>query len=214
MPNTYAKYQPNVFLAKCAEMHMKGDKIMVTTQYGKENECIVFNLMFRKEGFYYYSIVRADGFNVQEWAKKRADRYKKAAINSENKSTDFWNKSNKDKDFLSLAEPIKVGHHSEKRHRRVIEQAQNNMRKSVEFADKVEEQKSKAEYWASKADTINLSMPESVEYFEYKYEEAKEKHEGIKDGRYERAHSFSLTYAKKEVNEMGKKFELAKRLWA
>lgn len=211
--NTYAKFQPNVFLAKCPNMHTKGDKISVTTQYGKENECIVFNLILKKEGFWYYSIVRADGFNVQEWAKKRAERYEKAAINSTNKSTEFWKKSNKDKDFLSLAEPIKVGHHSEKRHRRVIEQAQNNMRKSVEFADKVEEQKSKAEYWASKAETINLSMPESVEYYEYKFEEAKIKHEGLKDGSIERSHSFSLTYAKKDVNEMGKKFELAKRLW-
>lgn len=211
--NTYAKYQPNVFLAKCEGMQTKGDKIMVQTKFGKENECIVFNLILKKDGFWYYSIVRADGFNAQEWAKRRALRYENAAINSANKSTEFWKKSNKDKDFLSLAEPIKVGHHSEKRHRRVIEQANNNMRKSVEFSDKVETQKSKAEYWASRANEINLSMPESIEYYEYKLEEAKMKHEGLKSGEIERSHSFSLTYAKKEVNEMGKKFELAKRLW-
>ena len=29
-----------------------------------------------------------------------------------------------------------------------------------------------------------------------------------------REHSFSLTYAKKEVNELEKKIELAKRLWS
>lgn len=211
--NTYAKYCPNVFVAKCDSNHMKGDKIMVTTRHGKENECIVFNFLLKKDGFWYYSIVRADGFNFQEWAKKRAAKYENAALRSDSKSTEYWQKSNKDKDFLSLAEPIKVGHHSEKRHRRIIEQAQNNMRKSVEFADKVEEQKSKAEYWASRANDINLSMPESIEYYEYKYEEAKERHEGLLSGRYERSHSFSLTYAKKEVNEMKKKLELAKRLW-
>jgi len=66
--NTYSKYVPNVFLAKCSEKHEKGEVIEVTTKYGKENECIVFNLIYERDGFYYYSIVRADGFNVQEWA--------------------------------------------------------------------------------------------------------------------------------------------------
>ena len=72
--NTYSKFVPNVFLAKCSEQHEKGETILVSTKYGKENESIVFNLMFEKDGFYYYSIVRADGFNVQEWAKQRAER--------------------------------------------------------------------------------------------------------------------------------------------
>lgn len=56
-------------------------------------------------------------------------------------------------------------------------------------------------------------MPESVEFYEYKLEEAKELHEGLKSGKYERTHSFSLTYAKKDVNELTKKLELAKKLW-
>ena len=67
--NTYAKYCPNVFLAKCTEKHEKGEVIPVTTKYGKENESIVFNLIFEKDGFYYYSIIRADGYNMQERAK-------------------------------------------------------------------------------------------------------------------------------------------------
>lgn len=211
--NTYAKYQPNVFLAKCSEVHEKGSTITVTTQYGKENECIVFNCIFQKDGFFYYSIIRADGFNVQEWAKRRAERRLSWAASADKKSNDYYKKSNKDSDFLSLAEPIKIGHHSEKRHRRIIEQANDNMRKSVQFADKVGEHESVAEYWAARANDINLSMPESVEYFEYKLEEAKMKHEGLKDGSIPRSHSFSLTYAKKEVNELTKKFELAKKLW-
>lgn len=69
--NTYYKFAPNVFLAKCDEKHEKGEEITVTTKYGKENESIVFNLIFERDGFYYYSIVRADGFNVQEWANMK-----------------------------------------------------------------------------------------------------------------------------------------------
>ncbi len=204
---------PNVFLAKCSEKHEKGDTIEVTTKYGKENESVVFNLIFEKDGFYYYSIVRADGFNVQEWAMQRAERRREWAASAEQKSKEYYNASNKDADFLSLGEPIKVGHHSEARHRKIIEQANNNMGKCVEFSDKAEAHESKAKYWEKRANTINLSMPESVEYYEYKLEVAKEYHEGVKSGKYPRSHSYTLTYAKKEVNEMQKNYDLAKRLW-
>ena len=36
--NTYMKYCPNVFVAKCEEKHQKGEVIIITTKYGKENE--------------------------------------------------------------------------------------------------------------------------------------------------------------------------------
>ena len=45
--NTYYKFCPNVFLAKCDAKHEKGETILVTTKYGKENESIVlFTLGF------------------------------------------------------------------------------------------------------------------------------------------------------------------------
>ena len=91
--NTYSKYVPNVFLAKCSEKHEKGEVIEVTTKYGKENECIVFNLIYEREGFYYYSIVRADGFNVQEWAKQRAERRHGWAQSAGQKSNEYFNRS-------------------------------------------------------------------------------------------------------------------------
>ena len=79
---------------------------------------------------------------------------------------------------------------------------------------KAEEHESKSDYWLRKANEINLSMPESIEYWEFKLEEAKDKHEGLKSGRYERTHSFSLTYAKKALNEATKNLETAKKLWS
>ena len=211
--NVYHKFAPNVFLAKCAEKHEKGEEIIVTTKYGKENESIVFNLIFERDGYYYYSIVRADGFNVQEWAKQRAERRKEWAGSAERKSTEYYNKSNKDRDFLSLGEPIKVGHHSERRHRKAIDDAWNNMGKSVEMDKKAEEHERVAKYWEERAKTINLSMPESIDYYEEKLDKAKELHEGLKSGKYPRQHSYSLTYAKKDVNEMQKNYDLAVRLW-
>lgn len=211
--NTYSKYVPNVFLAKCSEKHEKGETIEVTTRYGKENESIVFNLIYEKDGFYYYSIVRADGFNVQEWAKNHAEKRKEWASSAERKSTQYYNASQKDADFLSLGEPIKIGHHSEKRHRKIIEQADSNMGKCVEFSEKAEEHGRVAQYWEERAKIINLSMPESIDFYEHKLGLAKEYHTGLKSGKYPREHSFSLPYAKKAVNEAQKNYDLAKKLW-
>jgi hypothetical protein len=211
--NTYSKFAPNVFLAKCEDKHEKGEVIPVTTQYGKENDSIVFNLIYEKDGFYYYSIVRADGFNAQEWAKRKADRLQTAANTAEKKSAGYYQASNEGADFLSLGEPIKIGHHSEKRHRALIERNHNRMSKSVEFQKVAEGYENRAEYWAKRASTINLSMPESLEYYEFELEKAKANHEGLKNGTIEKRHSYSLTYAKKDVNEIEKMLNLAKRLW-
>ena len=54
--NTYSKYCPNVYLAKCTEAHEKGEVIIVTTKYGKENESIIHNLIKKdSDGNHYYS---------------------------------------------------------------------------------------------------------------------------------------------------------------
>lgn len=212
--NTYTKFYPNVFLAKCLEKHTKGETILIGTKYGKENECIVFNLVFEKGGFYYYSIVRADGFNVQEWAKRKAERLQRAGLNAESKSNQYYEASKEGKDFLVLAEPIKIGHHSEKSHRALIDRNYNRMSKSFEFSKKSNDYQIRAEYWKSRASIINLSMPESLEFFEFELEKAKSKHQGLKDGTIEREHSYSLTYAKKEVNEAEKNLIRAIKLWA
>jgi hypothetical protein len=212
--NTYSKFTPDVFLAKCTETHEKGETVLVTTKHGKENECIIFNLIGTRDGFYYYSIVRADGFNSQEFAKKRAERLQNAALNAEKKSDNYWNASKEGADFLALGEPIKIGHHSERRHRALIERNNNRMSKAVECSKQAEEYESRVSYWAHKASTMNLSMPESLEFYEFELEKAKEKHEGLKNGSIPRSHSYSLTYAKKEVSEIEKKIKLAVKLWA
>jgi len=212
--NTYFKFCPNVFVAQCTEKHERGEVIPVTTKYGKENDSIVFNLVGERNGFYYYSIVRADGYNMQERAKAKAEKYSNWAASAENKSNVAYQQSHAITEHIPMGQPILVGHHSEARHRRDLDRSWNLLGKSVELSDKAESHENKAAYWESKANDINLSMPESVEYYEFKLEQAKAKHEGLKNGTIERAHSFSLTYAKKEVNEMEKNLALAKKLWA
>lgn len=210
---TYVKYCPNVWLAKCEEEHQKDDIIEVENRYGNVNESIIHNLVFQKDGFYYYSITRADGYNLQERAKRKAERYEKWADSAQKKSDMFMEASNEGKEFLVLAEPIKIGHHSEKRHRALIERNHKRMENAMENLDKAEEHEYKAKQWEKRTGDINLSMPESVEYFKEKYEEAKEYHEGLKSGKYQREHSYSLTYAKKKVNEMKKNYDTSLILW-
>ena len=48
--NTYYKFCPNVFLAKCDAKHEKGDAFLVTTKFGKENESFVLMALTFKNG--------------------------------------------------------------------------------------------------------------------------------------------------------------------
>jgi hypothetical protein len=212
--NTYKKYCPNVFVAQCEEKHEKGDTIIVVTKYGKENECIVFNLIAEKDGFYYYSIVRADGYNSQERAKNKVEKLNNCANNADKKGDEWQEKSNEGKDFLSLGEPIKVGHHSEKWHRALIERNWKRMSNAMEEYKKAETYRERTAYWESMANKIDLSMPESLEFFEIQLEEAKEYHQFLRDNPSERPHEMALSYASKKVKDLKSKYETAVKLWA
>lgn len=211
--NTYIKYCPNVFVAKCAEKHEKGEVIDVVTKYGKDNRCIVFNLVKQDAEFYYYSIVREDGFNYHDFVNRKIERINNTQSNIERKANEYYKKSQSDNDFLSLAEPIKVGHHSENRHRKILEKANNNMFKYVENKDKAELLNYKIDYWEKRKNDINLSMPECIDYYAFEVEQKTKKHADLKSGVVKPSHSYSLTYAKKDLNEAVKKLNIAKILW-
>lgn len=207
--NKFKKYCPNVWVAECDEEYEKGDIIELETKYGKAVECEVYNLIWKNDEKYFYSIVRLG----ESYTQRKAERYNNSAANKMAKSDSYYNASQEGRDFLSLGEPIKIGHHSEKRHRALIERNWNRMGKSVALAEEAEEAKRKAEYWENKAEEITLAMPESLEYFSDKLEESIAYHKGLKDGTIERWHSYSMAYAKKAVNELKKKVEIAKVLW-
>jgi hypothetical protein len=216
--NTYKKYCPNVFVAQCEEKQEKGATVIVETKYGKENEHIIHNFIgytgTKEKPMYCYSTTRADGFNNQERAKRKVEKLNGYADNAEKRSDDWREKSNEGKDFLALAEPIKVGHHSEKRHRALIERNWNRMSNAMGELDKAKTYRERTAYWESMESKIDLSMPESLEFFAIQLEEAKEYHQFLKDNPKERPHGMSLTYAKKKVNELTNKCKTAETLWA
>lgn len=208
--NKFRKYCPNVWVAECEEKHEKGDIIQLETKYGKMVDCEVYNLIAKNSDKYFYSIVRLE---EKTYAQRKVDAYNSSAANHMAKSERYYKASQEGKEFLSLGEPIKVGHHSEERHRNMIERNWNRMGKSIDFAEKSREAEEKAKYWENKAQVITLAMPESIQYFSEKLEKAIAYHKGLKDGTIEREHSYSLTYANKEVKDLKKKVEIAKLLW-
>ena len=208
--NKFKKYCPNVWIAECEEEYEKGEVIELETKYGKEVECLVYNLIAQKNEKWFYSIVRIE---EKTYAERKAIKYNNTASNNYIKSNNKYRESQEASEFLSLGEPIKVGHHSEKQHRALFERNRKRMDKSMELLEKAEQAKHKAEYWENKSKDITLAMPESIEYFSYKLEKAMEYHQGIKNGTIPKEHSYSLSYASKDVRELKKKVEIAKKLW-
>lgn len=212
--NKFRKYCPNVWVAECDEEYEKGEIIELETKYGKEVKCEVYNFVgytgTKENPHYCYSIVRIE---EKSYAERKAEKYENASVNSQKKQKEWFDKADEGKEFLSLGEPIKVGHHSENRHRALIERNWKRIENGVALNDKIDEQKRKAEYWENKATEITLAMPESIEYFSEKLEKAVAYHKGLKDGSIERTHSYSLAYANKEVKELKKKVKIAKLLW-
>jgi hypothetical protein len=213
--NTYHKFAPNVFVAKCDSRHVKDEVIDLSTKHGKTHECIVWNFLGQtRDGHFLYSITRADGTTHQSRMQAKAGRRAEWAASAERKANEWWKKSQEGKDFLALAEPIKIGHHSEKRHRALIDSNWNRMGNSVAQQRKAEEHNAKADYWEGRASEINLSMPESLEYYEFELEKARMHHEGLKAGTIKRQHSFDVPYANKAVKVAKERYDLAVRLWA
>ena len=207
--NKFKKYAPNVFVAECEEKYNKGDLIFVATKYGEEIECKVFNFLETKDELFYYSIIRTG----DSYEKKKKEKFERYSYNANERSKKYIEESKEGKDFLILGEPIKVGHHSEKKVRALIERNENRIRKSIKETEKSENYQDKANFWENKEKEITLAIPESLEYFSLKLEEAKKFHKGLKDGSIPKKHSYSVVYANKEVKNLTKKVEIAKKLW-
>lgn len=211
--NSFKKYCAHTFVAECDAQHEKGDIITLTTRRGKEIEVEVYNLVYQNDDKYYYSFVRMDGLNHQTRAAKRAAQYAEWQAAAERRSDEWWEKSQEGREFLSLGEPIHAGHYSEKRHRALIDRNHARMRNAVQEDKKAKSYDSKIQYWESTAKEINLSMPESLEYWEAKLEKAQELHQMYKEHPETREHAHSLSYARKAVKDAEKNLNLAQRLW-
>lgn len=93
---------------------------------------------------------------IVQRAAERAERMQTHAENAEQRAAKAFDAADlsEGKSGIPLGQPILVGHHSERRHRRAIERADNAMRRGIEESDKAkyfESRAAAAQYTASQA---------------------------------------------------------------
>lgn len=101
----------------------------------------------------------------EEYETKRNTRYERlvaAANRAEQESIAAWNESNKIAALIPSGQPIIVGHYSEKRHRRAIDQIQSKARKGYELYKQSQELKQRADSAANNG-TIYSDDPEAID---------------------------------------------------
>jgi hypothetical protein len=209
--NTFKKYTSGVFCMQSTEDYIHGQETTILTKYNKEVPVMIYKFLKAANGFKYYSIVRLDGKNSKAHYLKLADKREAQAERAEQKSNEYYAKSNKDRDFLSLAEPIKVGHHSERRHRKIIDQAYNNMGKSVAESEKAAALEYKAESLASIAENLFIDTPEGLQGLIDKVAELEQQKADLKAGGDYK--SFQLTNLGANIRRYKERLQTAKELW-
>lgn len=117
--------------------------------------------------------------NRKERQEARAERYRQFAENAEKRALAAFNASNTAVENIPLGQPILVGHHSEKAHRRALERSHGAMRRSVHESEKAAYYRQKAEA-VENNDNIYLGDDDAIERLEDKIAELTEKQERMK----------------------------------
>lgn len=209
----FKKYTSGVYCIETEKKGLKhGENLTVTTRYGKAVEVTIWKHLFTgRDGFEYYSYIREDGFNRKEWQAKKLERNNNAAAKQKALSNAAYEKSNKDREFLSLGEPIKVGHHSERKHRAAFENARNQMRKCVEHAEKAETILERAATIEMRLKhEINIDTPACIEQLNERIEDLEEKKALIKARPHQK---FELTNLGANIRRYKERLETAIKLW-
>lgn len=100
--------------------------------------------------------------NRKERQEARAERYREYADNAARRASEAFNASSAAVDGIPLGQPILVGHHSEKAHRRALERSNNAMMRSVRESEKAAYYRQKAEAVESN-DNIYIGDDDAVE---------------------------------------------------
>ena len=146
--------------------------------------------------------------DYEERKQRRIDRYNELSKKAKEKSIEYSN-SNANR-ILQIApgQPILIGHHSEKRHRRLIEKANNDIKRSIEMDDK-------SNYYAQRAKSAENSKaiynddPNAIQKLEEKLEKLENERKIIKA----REHSgWELTNIGANIRETKKRIERLKEL--
>lgn len=118
--------------------------------------------------------------NYEERQQAKLERYEELAQRRKRESQERYKHSKSLSDCIPFGQPILVGHHSEKRHRRDIKRIQNSMDKSVELQKKAEHYEKKAENIRNPT-AISSDNPEAIDLLKEKLIGLEEQREKIKE---------------------------------
>ena len=99
--------------------------------------------------------------DYEERRKRRIERYKELSLKAQERSSQYSNSNANRILQIVPGQPILVGHHSEKRHRKLIKKAQDDIRKSIEEDNKSNFYKERAEN-AENSKVIYSDDPQAI----------------------------------------------------
>lgn len=115
----------------------------------------------------------------KERQEARAERYRQYADNADRRATAAFNASNDAVAGIVPGQPILVGHHSEKAHRRAIEKSNDAMSRCVRESEKAAYYRQKAEA-VENNDKIYLGDDDAIERLEEKIADLTKRQEAMK----------------------------------
>lgn len=148
---------------------------------------------------------RAD---YEERRKRRIERYNELSEKAKEKSRTYSNSNANRILEMTPGQPILVGHYSEKKHRKLIEKAHNDIKKSIEMDDK-------SKFYSNRVESVENSKviynddPNAIEKLKEKLERLENQRNSIKTREHEQ---WELTNIGANIRETKRRIERLERL--
>lgn len=151
--------------------------------------------------------------NYQEKQQYKLERFQELAEKHKAEAKSVREYGDSIADMIPLGQPILVGHHSEKRHRKDIERIQNSMNKHIEHLETAEHYEKKAEnilnpnsISSDNPEAINL-LKERLKGLETKREHYKEYNKKARKENKEQLPSYTLSNLSQNINSVKQRIE-------
>lgn len=141
--------------------------------------------------------------DFEERRNKRIERYKQLSKKAKEKSGEYSNSNANRILEMTPGQPILVGHHSEKRHRRLIKRAHEDIKKSIELDDKSKFYSNRAES-AENSKVIYSDDPNAITKLKEKLERLENERVSIKSREHK---TWELTNIGANIRETKKRIE-------
>ncbi len=146
--------------------------------------------------------------DYEERKKRRIERYNELSKKAQERSKEYGNSTANRILEMTPGQPILVGHHSEKKARRLHEKANNDIKKSIEFDEKSKYYRDRAES-AENSKVIYSDDPQAIEKLKEKLKRLENERNTIKAREH---YSWELTNIGATIRETKRRIERLEKL--